>query len=135
MTTTDFEEWLREQDFNVRYTITEEKYLKYLEDEMGIHKGSLDVAKEIYFEKYDLFTGLGIHSVPRTFTYRGEEFTETRWVITEAPGLWGLESALRIAGERASERGWIDLSTRAADRLAYVEGQEITVRYPWREEE
>lgn len=100
MPTPDWEEWLRRQDVDVEDTVTLEAYRRMLEDELGIHGGSLDVASDIYAEKYDIFPTLGIHP----FDWRGT----TRYGITGYPGAWGRESALRIGIEKAEWEGLLE---------------------------
>ena len=47
MVTPDFEDWLLKQEVRPEHTATVNEYLRYLEDELGIHGGSLEVAREI----------------------------------------------------------------------------------------
>jgi len=47
MVTEEFEEWLRKTELPTNVT-TREKYMQYLEEELGIHGGSLDVAMQVY---------------------------------------------------------------------------------------
>jgi len=100
MPTPDWEEWLRRQDFEVEDTLTVEKYTKMLEDELDIHGGSLDVAKDIYAEKYDVLPALGINP----FDWQGQ----VRYGITEYPGAWGREHMLDIGMEKAEKMGLYD---------------------------
>ncbi len=60
MPTPDWEEWLRRQDFDVEDTVTVDAYRRMLEEELDIHGGSLDVASDIYAEKFDVFEPRGI---------------------------------------------------------------------------
>jgi hypothetical protein len=103
--TPDFEEWLRRQDFPVEETVTLDRFLDYLERELGVHGGSLDVASEVYEERFEIMEELGVRPLPRIYFVRGELRVETRYAVSGAPGLWGRETALRIAEERAYQRG------------------------------
>lgn len=113
MPTPDLEEWLRRQDFPIEETVTLERWLSYLESEFGIHKGSLEVAKEIFEERYEFYEPLGIRAVERHYTVRGEPMVETRYVIKGYRGLWGRERMLEIAEELAEERGEYTWAERA----------------------
>ena len=110
MPTPDWEEWLRRQDIPVEDTTTVEKYRKYLEDELGIHGGSLDVASGIYAEKYDVFPTLGI----TPFDWRGT----TRYGIKGLMGAWGRESALRLGQDIAETMGLYDTAAILAGWFA-----------------
>ena len=103
MPTPDWEEWLRRQDFDIEDTTTVDKYTKMLEEELGIHGGSLDIAKDIYGEKYDVFPALGIHS----FEWRGT----VRYGIEGYAGAWGRESALNIGIEKAEFYGFFETAS------------------------
>jgi hypothetical protein len=96
MVTPDFEDWLRRQDIPVEDTVTLDRYTGYLEKELGIHGGSLDVAGGVYTEKYDILPQVGIHP----FDWKGT----IRYGITGMAGAWGRESALRIGEERAESK-------------------------------
>lgn len=106
MVTPDFEDWLRRQDFPIEETTTQEKWMGYLEDTLGIHGKSLDVAAAIYPERYDIFPTLGIGATERHYIAHGYERVETRYGITGYPGLWGYKRALEIALEKAEAQRW-----------------------------
>jgi hypothetical protein len=112
MVTPDFEDWLRRADIPVEETVTLDRYLGYLQEELGIKGGSLEVAKDIYSERYELWEELGIRPVPRKYTVEGEEFTETRYGIAGNPGLWGRESMLLFAEAMAEEQGLEEMAER-----------------------
>jgi len=104
MPTPDFEDWLDRQDIPIEETTVIDDYLKYLEDNLGIHKGSLDVARDQWTSKYEILPDAGIRPIERTYEIAGEKFAETRYAITGEPGLWGKISAYRIAEERMMEQ-------------------------------
>jgi len=106
MVTEDFEEWLRRQDVPIYYQTTVDRYLDYLKKEFQLSGGSLDVAEEIYYEKYDYFYPLGIRPIERHYTVKGEPMVETRYGISGHPGLWGYEKAIEIGIRKAEEMGW-----------------------------
>jgi len=112
MPTPDFEEWLRRQDFPIEETVTLDRWLRYLEDELGIHGGSLEVAKGIFEERYELWEELGIRPVVRHYTIDGEPFEETRYAIKGNRGLWGRESMLLFAEAMAEELGYYEFAER-----------------------
>jgi len=101
MTTPDFEEWLDRQEVPIEYTTDVDAYKTYLEEELGIHGGSLAVAESQWTGKYDVFEPYGIRPITRHYTVAGLPKEETRYGIMGEPGLWGRLSALRIAEERA----------------------------------
>ena len=111
MPTPDWEEWLRRQDIPVEDTTTLEKYRDYLARELGIHGGSLDVASDIYAEKYDVFPSVGI----TPFDWRGT----VRYGIKGYAGAWGRENALLYGQDIAEEKGLYD--TRDLLRAWYEE--------------
>ena len=106
MVTEDFEEWLRRQDIPITETVSVDRYLDYLKEEFGIHGASLDVAEDIYHEKYDYFYPLGIRPIERHYKVEGEPMVETRYGISGYPGLWGYEKTLEIALRKAEELEW-----------------------------
>jgi hypothetical protein len=112
MVTPDFEDWLRRQDFPIETTVTLDRWLNYLEEELGIHGGSLDVAEKIFSERFELWEELGIRPVERHYTVEGEPFTETRYGIAGNPGLWGRESMLLFAEAMAEEQGLYEMAER-----------------------
>jgi hypothetical protein len=112
MPTPDFEDWLRRADIPVEETVTLDRYLGYLQEELGITKGSLEVAKDIYSERYELWEELGIRPVERHYTVEGEPFVETRYGIAGNPGLWGRESMLLFAEAMAEEEGLLEMAER-----------------------
>jgi len=110
MVTPDFEDWLERQDVPIEETTTLEDYQTYLEEELGIHGGSLKVSENIYQEKYNYLPQLGIRAIDYHGSIRGLEFTDTRYGIGGHPGLWGKESMLSLAEEIATERGLGDIA-------------------------
>jgi hypothetical protein len=112
MVTPDFEDWLRRQDFPIETTVTLDRWLNYLEEELGIHGGSLDVAEKIFSERFELWEELGIRPVERHYTVEGEPFVETRYGIAGNPGLWGRESMLLFAEAMAEELGYYEMAER-----------------------
>jgi len=110
MVTPDFEDWLERQDVPIEETTNLEDYQTYLEEELGIHGGSLEVAKDVYSSKYVYESQLGIRAIEYHGVIRGIEYTDTRYGITGRPGLWGRESMLSIAEEIATERGLGDIA-------------------------
>jgi hypothetical protein len=112
MVTPDFEDWLRRQDFPIETTVTLDRWLNYLEEELGIHGGSLDVAEKIFHERFELWEELGIRPVERHYTVEGEPFVETRYGIAGNPGLWGRETMLLFAEAMAEEMGLYEFAER-----------------------
>jgi len=104
MVTPDFEDWLERQDIPIELTIDIDANIDAIAKELGIVKGSIDVAKDVYKAKYEILPDVGIRPVERVYTIAGEKFVETRYAITGEPGLWGKISAYRIAEERLTER-------------------------------
>jgi len=100
MPTPDWEDWLRRQDIAVEDTTTLEKYIDYLDKELGISGGSLDVAKDIYVEKYDIWDAVGI----TPFDWRDS----TRYAIEGLRGAWGRENALIFGAEMAEQTGYME---------------------------
>lgn len=109
MTTPDFEDWLGRQEVPVEDTVTVDKYVSYLEEELGIRGGSLDVARTVYEDRYEILPTLGIRPIERHYTYMGEPFVETRYAIKGYPGLWGKTRMYEIAIEKAYATGRLDL--------------------------
>ena len=112
MVTPDFEDWLRRQDFPIETTVTLDRWLNYLEEELGIHGGSLDVAEKIFSERFELWEELGIRPVEITRYIEGEPFKETRYGIKGNPGLWGRESMLLFAEAMAEDLGYYEMAER-----------------------
>jgi len=110
MVTPDFEDWLERQDVPIEETTTLEDYQTYLEEELGIHGGSLAVAAHIYEEMYNYLPQLNIRPIDYHGVAFGYEYTDTRYGIKGYPGLWGRESMLSIAEEIATERGLGDIA-------------------------
>lgn len=106
MSKESFIDWLNRLDVPVEHTGTVDAYLDYLETQLGIHGGSLTVAKDVYAEKYNYLAELDIFSFPRHYIVAGEKRTETRYAISGYPGSWGRERAIEIAIEKAIERDW-----------------------------
>jgi len=134
MTTPDFEDWLARQEVPIYATTTLDRYIDYLEDEFGIHGGSLDVARGVYEEVYVGLAELGIRPVERHYTYRGETFTEVRYAIRGAPGLWGRLSAYEIAIERAEEEGLYETAEMLRRTYEAMKQQPERVIIRWRGE-
>ena len=109
MPTPDWEEWLRRQDFDVEDTTTVDKYRKMLEEELGIHGGSLDIASDVYAEKFDVFEPLGIFA----FEWR----KQVRYQIEGLKGAWGRESTLNLAIDIAENKGLYDTAAILAGWL------------------
>jgi len=126
MPTPDFEDWLERQDIPIEDTITLDSYLGYLEDELGIHGGSLGVAGDVYTERYKGLEEYDIRAVARHYTFMGEPFVETRYAIKGELGLFGKFRAYEIGAERARAAGDWD----AAEALEYKYG--IMEKYPER---
>jgi len=118
MTTPDFEDWLNRQDIPVEDTVTLDRFLGYLEDELGIHGGSLGIAEETYTERYKGLEEYGIRAVARHYTFMGEPFVETRYAIKGELGLFGKFRAYEIGAIRARVAGDWD----AAEALEYKYG-------------
>ena len=112
MPTPDFEEWLRRQDFPIEETVTLDRWLGYLERELGITGGSLEVAKGIFEERYEIWEELGIRPVPIKRVIEGEVFEETRYGIKGNPGLWGREAMLLFAEAMAEDLGYYEMAER-----------------------
>ena len=110
MVTPDFEDWLERQDIPIEETTTLEDYQTYLEDQLGIHGGSLKVSEKIYLEQFNYLPQLGIRAIDYHGVIRGIEFTDTRYGIKGHPGLWGRERMLSLAEEIATERGLRDIA-------------------------
>jgi hypothetical protein len=110
--TRDLEEWLERADIPIEETATLDRYLDYLEENLGIHGRSLEVAEKIFEERYELWDVVGIRAVERHYTVAGEPFVETRYGIAGKPGLWGREKMLDIAEERAWEMGLEEFALR-----------------------
>lgn len=100
MVTPDFEDWLRRQDFDVTDTVTVDAYINNLDVNLGLSGGSLDVAKDIYSEKYDVFPQLGI----TPFNLQGQ----VRYGIKGYPGAWGRKNALIYGQDIAEQKGLVD---------------------------
>jgi hypothetical protein len=112
MVTKDLEKWLERADIPIEEATTLDRYLDYLEENLGIHGGSLKVAEKIFGERYELWDVVGIRAIERHYTVRGEPFVETRYGIAGKPGLWGREKMLDIAEERAWEMGLEEFALR-----------------------
>lgn len=112
MVTPDFEDWLRRQDIPIVDTVSIDKWIRYLEEELGIHGKSLAVARGVYPEMYESWEPLGITPYPRHYTVAGEPFIETRYAIAGVPGAWGRESALLMGETLAYEMELYEISER-----------------------
>lgn len=106
MTTPDFEEWLMRQDIPVEDTLTVERYQDYLAEEFGVKGGSLDVARDLYAEKYNIFAELDIRPFQWHTVIQGIRYFQTRYAIKGYPGAWGYTRALEIALEKAEAEAW-----------------------------
>lgn len=133
MTTPDFEDWLARQDVPVEETVTRERYRQYAIDEWGLHNGSLDVAEAMYDERYRGLEEYGIRPVERHYEYRGEPFVETRYVVSEEPGLWGKFRAYEFAAERAERAGAFDVAATMRERIRQMEKEPERRRIRWEE--
>jgi len=110
MPTPDFEEWLRRQDWPIEKTLDVETWLEYLQEEIGLRKGSLDVARDVYEELFDYLPMFGIRAFEIRREIHGEPFIETRYAIKGMRGAFGYERALEIAEQRATEAGQFDIA-------------------------
>lgn len=110
MTTPDFKDWLGRQEIPIEDTTTVDKYDAYLERELGIHGGSLDVAHEFYEERYEILPTLGIRPFERHYLFRGVPSVETRYAIKGYPGAWGKTRMYEIAAEIADDMGLEDIA-------------------------
>lgn len=122
MPTPDFEDWLARQDIPIEDTVTLDRYLDYLEDELGVHGGSLEIAETAYAERYKGLEAYDIRPIARHYITQGEAFVETRYAIKGAPGLWGKFSAYRIGEERARDAGDYDAADTLGARYEQMEG-------------
>lgn len=109
MPTPDWEEWLRRQDFDIEDTLTLDAYKRMLADELDIHGGSLDVAADVYDEKYNVMETLGI----RPFDWRGT----VRYQVEGLKGAWGREAVLNLGVDIAENMGLYDSAMLLAARL------------------
>jgi len=112
MTTPDLEEWLRRAEIPIEETVTLDRYINYLKEELGLKGGSLEVAEDIYHERYELWEELGIRPVVRRYYVEGERFEETRYAIAGNPGLWGREAMLLFAEAMAEDLGYYEMAER-----------------------
>jgi len=133
MVTPDFEDWLARQEIPVEETTTVDKYRQYLLEELGIHGGSLDVAERMYTERYKGIEEYGIRPVERHYTFMGEEFVETRYAISGAPGLWGKFRAYEFAIERSSAAGDYEVSETMEARYREMGQQPERRQVRWKE--
>ena len=122
MPTPDFEEWLARQEFDLTNATTVEKWQQYMQDEFGIHGGSLGVTEDYYHIKYEVLPEADIAPFWRHYTVHGETFIEVRYGIKGMPGSWGAESAYRIAVERLTATGETTLAEIAQARLKELIG-------------
>ena len=133
MPTPDFEEWLARQDIPLEETTTQEKWRQYMIDEFGLKDGTLDVAEDVRARRYDILPDIGIRPIERHYTYMGEPFVETRYVITEAPGLWGVTRAYQFAEERWIARGEPEKAETARTYLEKIEKYPEKYKARWAE--
>ena len=92
MVTPEFEEWLRAVEVPVEDTATRERYLTYLEEELGLKGGSLDIARYTYERDITTLAEHGIRAVP--IKYRWGK--TVRYGVQGISGLWGWASVQRI---------------------------------------
>ena len=92
MVTPEFEEWLRAVEIPVEDTATLGLYLTYLEEELGLKGGSVDIAAEIYTRDITQLAERGIRGIIIEYPWG----TQVRYGIQGMPGLWGWESVQRI---------------------------------------
>jgi hypothetical protein len=122
MVTPDFEDWLARQEFPIEETATVDRFTSYLAKELGIRKGSLDVARDFYRTQYEVLPNLGIRSFKLERTIRGYRIEETRYGISGLRGAFGARRALEIAYQRAMERGWFADARTIEQRLRRLGG-------------
>jgi len=120
MVTPDFEDWLARQEIPLEDTLTLERYQRWLQRELGIHGGSLEVASRVYTQRFNVLEPLGIRPIELTRRIRGVTLTETRFGIRGRPGLWGYRRAVDLARLRGLETGKVDLARRAASWLRRI---------------
>ena len=92
MVTPEFEEWLRAVEIPVEDTATRERYLTYLEEELGLRGGSLDIARYTYERDVVSLPEHGIRAIPIKYPWG----KTVRYGIQGMPGLWGWASVQRI---------------------------------------
>jgi hypothetical protein len=120
MVTPDFEDWLERQEIPIEAQVDREAYLSYLEEELGLSGGSLQVALDVYDRTYGLnLDEFGIHPVERTYTVAGMRVSETRYGISGMPGLFGKARMYEIAAGRAREKGYIELAEQLEEWAEY----------------
>jgi len=118
--TPDFEDWLARQEVPLEDTVTLERYQRWLQRELGIHGGSLEVAARVYTQRFDVLGPLGMRPVELTRVFRYVTLTETRFGIKGHPGLWGYRRAVDLARVRGLETGKVGLARRAASWLRRI---------------
>ena len=92
MVTPEFEEWLRAVEIPVEDTATRRLYLTYLEEEIGIKGGSLDIAAGVYERDLIRLAEHGIRGIIIEYPWG----RQIRYGIQGMPGLWGWASVQRI---------------------------------------
>ena len=92
MVTPEFEEWLRAKEVPVEDTATRERYLTYLEEELGLRGGSLDVARYTYERDRAKLSEYRIRGLLVRYPWG----TQVRYGVQGLPGLWSWESVQRI---------------------------------------
>jgi len=120
MVTPDFEDWLARQEIPLEDTLTLTRFQRYLQRELGIHGGSLEVAARMYTRRFNILAPLGMRPVELTRIFRGVRVTETRFGIHGRPGLWGYRRAADLALVRGLETGRVELARRAAGWLRRI---------------
>lgn len=105
------EKWLARQDIPVEDTTTIDKYIRYLQDELGMHGGSLAVGEAVYREQFEVWGDIDIRPFAwHTVTPAGIAYRETRYTIEGIPGAWGRENALLFGASIAEETGRSDIA-------------------------
>ena len=135
MVTPDFEDWLLKQEIRPEHTATIDDYIEYLKEELGIKGGSLDVAREIYEQKYESLAAAEIRPVERRLTIAGEEFRELRFAIKGMPGLYGRLRAYEIAADRLEAMGKREAAAALRSIISYLEEFPERRLARWRAEE
>jgi hypothetical protein len=90
--TPDFEDWLRSTEIPIEDTTDIETYRTYLEEELGIHGGSLDVATEVFRRDITQLSEHGIRGIQIEYPWG----RDVRYGVQGLRGLFGWESIQRI---------------------------------------
>lgn len=129
MPTPDFEEWLERQDIDLQYTTTKEKWRQYMIDQFGFKKGTLDIAENVRESQYGVLEPLHIRAIEIEYQTAYQHWMETRYAISEQPGLWGAITTYRIAERLMTERGEYELAEVARLRWKELETTPTRRRY------